>query len=60
MQIGSTEQLQATAKDQGGNIVGGTSFVFSGSSAVATVSGTGLVKAVSAGTADDHGEREKG
>lgn len=51
MQIGSTEQLQATARDQNGNVVAGASFVFSGSSAVATVSATGLVKAVSAGTA---------
>jgi len=51
IQIGSTEQLQAMAKDQDGNVVSGTTFAFSGSNSVATVSGTGLVKGVSAGTA---------
>ncbi len=51
IQIGSTEQLQAVAKDQDGNVVSGTTFAFSGSNSVATVSGTGLVKGVSAGTA---------
>jgi peptidoglycan/xylan/chitin deacetylase (PgdA/CDA1 family)/uncharacterized protein YjdB len=48
--IGSTERLQATAKDQDGNVVAGAVFVFSGSTGVATVSSSGLVRAVSAGT----------
>jgi peptidoglycan/xylan/chitin deacetylase (PgdA/CDA1 family)/uncharacterized protein YjdB len=50
IQIGATEQLQATAKDQDGNIVAGTVFIFSGSNGVATVSSSGLVRGVSAGT----------
>lgn len=50
IQVGSTEQLQATAKDPDGNIVPGTTFAFSGSNSVATVSAAGLVRGVSAGT----------
>ncbi len=49
--VGSSEQLQATAKDQNGNVMPGTSFAFSSSDGAATVSGAGLVKGVSAGTA---------
>jgi hypothetical protein len=51
IQVGSTKQLQATAKDQNGNAVAGITFAFSSSDGAATVSGTGLVKGASAGTA---------
>ncbi len=48
--IGSTEQLQATATDQDGNVMPGITFTFSSSSGAASVSPTGLVKGLSAGT----------
>ena len=49
--VGSTEQLEPTAKDQNGNVMPGINFTFSSSSAAATVSQAGLVRGVSAGTA---------
>jgi peptidoglycan/xylan/chitin deacetylase (PgdA/CDA1 family) len=48
--VGSTEQLQATATDQNGNVMPGITFTFSSSSSAASVSPTGLVKGLSAGT----------
>ena len=50
IRIGATRQLQATAKDQDGNVIAGMNFVFLGSGSVATVSSAGLVKGISAGT----------
>ncbi|MGA9800856.1 MAG: Ig-like domain-containing protein [Terriglobales bacterium] len=49
--VGGVEQLQPAAKDENGNPMAGISFTFSSSSSVATVSSTGLVKGVSAGSA---------
>jgi peptidoglycan/xylan/chitin deacetylase (PgdA/CDA1 family) len=49
--VGATQQLQATAKDQNGNVLSGTNFSFSTSSGIISVNSTGLVKAVMAGTA---------
>jgi peptidoglycan/xylan/chitin deacetylase (PgdA/CDA1 family) len=48
--VGSTEQLQAIATDQNGNVMPGITFTFSSSSSAAGVSPTGLVKGLSAGT----------
>jgi uncharacterized protein YjdB len=49
--VGQTVQLSATAKDAGGNVVAGQVFAWStSSSSRATVSSTGLVKGVSAGS----------
>lgn len=49
---GQTVQLTATALDRKGNVVGGVSFTWSSNaSGVATVSSSGLVTAVSAGSA---------
>jgi peptidoglycan/xylan/chitin deacetylase (PgdA/CDA1 family) len=49
--VGNAEQLQAVAKDQNGNTMAGVNFTFSSSSSAATVSSTGLVKGVAAGSA---------
>jgi peptidoglycan/xylan/chitin deacetylase (PgdA/CDA1 family)/uncharacterized protein YjdB len=49
--VGSTEQLQTTATDQNGNVMPGITFTFSSSSSAVSVSHTGLVKGLSAGTA---------
>jgi peptidoglycan/xylan/chitin deacetylase (PgdA/CDA1 family)/uncharacterized protein YjdB len=49
--VGATQQLQATAKDQNGDVVPGMNFAFSSSSGVVTVNSTGLVKGVTPGTA---------
>ncbi|MBL8958335.1 MAG: Ig-like domain-containing protein [Gemmatimonadetes bacterium] len=49
---GQTVQLAATALDRKGNVIGGVSFAWASSSAaIATVSASGLVSAVSPGTA---------
>jgi peptidoglycan/xylan/chitin deacetylase (PgdA/CDA1 family)/uncharacterized protein YjdB len=49
--VGSSEQLQPVAKDQNGKVMPGITFTFSSSSGAASVSQTGLVKGVAAGTA---------
>lgn len=50
--VGDTQQLTATAKDSGGTTISSATFSYSSSDAsVATVSTTGLVTAVAAGTA---------
>lgn len=50
--LGSTLQLQAVAKDAGGRTISGRTFTWrSSNQGVATVSGAGLVTAVSTGTA---------
>ena len=51
IQVGTTQQLQVTAKDQNGHVMPGLTFEFSSSDGVATVSGSGLVTGMSAGTA---------
>jgi peptidoglycan/xylan/chitin deacetylase (PgdA/CDA1 family) len=48
--VGSTEQLQPVAEDQNGKIMPGIIFTFSSSSSAASVTQTGLVKGVAAGT----------
>ena len=48
--VGSTEQLQPVAKDQNGKVITGIDFTFSSSSGAASVSQTGLVKGVAAGS----------
>jgi len=50
--VGQTVQLAATLKDAGGNVLTGRTVAWaSGSTGVATVSGSGLVTGVAAGTA---------
>ena len=49
--VGSSEQLQPVAKDQNGNVMPGIAFTFSSSSTAASVSQTGVVKGIAAGTA---------
>lgn len=50
--IGSTLQLSATAKDANGNVLANRTFAWTSSSnAIATVSNSGLVQGVAAGTA---------
>jgi murein DD-endopeptidase MepM/ murein hydrolase activator NlpD len=49
--VGGTLQLTATAKDASGNALGGKSFVWTSSSAAASVSSAGLVTASAAGSA---------
>ncbi len=52
LQPGQTQQLTATPKDAGGNALSGRMVTWaSGSTAVATVSGSGLVSGVAAGSA---------
>ena len=48
--VGSTEQLQPVAEDQNGKVITGIVFTFSSSSGAASVSQTGLVKGVAAGS----------
>ena len=48
--VGSAEQLQPVAKDQNGKVLTGITFTFSSSSGAASVSQTGLVKGIAAGT----------
>jgi uncharacterized protein YjdB len=48
--VGSAEQLQPVAKDQNGKVLAGITFTFSSSSGAASVSQTGLVKGIAAGT----------
>ena len=49
--VGATEQFQATAQDQHGNVMPAITFNFSSSGSAATVDGTGLAKGMSPGTA---------
>jgi uncharacterized protein YjdB len=52
LQIGQTQQFTATARDAAGNTITGKTFTWNSSNpAVATVDGSGLVRAVSAGNA---------
>ncbi|MGH9547520.1 MAG: Ig-like domain-containing protein, partial [Terriglobales bacterium] len=51
IQVGTGQQLQVTAKDQNGHVMPGLTFEFSSSDGVATVSGSGLVTGLTAGTA---------
>jgi peptidoglycan/xylan/chitin deacetylase (PgdA/CDA1 family)/uncharacterized protein YjdB len=48
--VGATEQLQPVAEDQNGKVMSGITFTFSSSSGAVSVSQTGLVKGVAAGT----------
>lgn len=51
--LGATRQFEATARDQDGSVLSGTSFDWSSSSpSVATVSATGLATAAGEGSAD--------
>lgn len=52
LRVGVTEALRATVRDASGTVIGGTTMVWETSNAaVATVSSTGIVAAVSAGSA---------
>ena len=52
LNIGATQQLTVTLRDQSGNVLTGRNITYSSSNTgVATVSGTGLVTAVAAGNA---------
>ncbi len=48
--VGASEQLQPVAKDQNGNVMPGITFTFSSTGGAASVSQTGLVKGVAAGS----------
>lgn len=51
LQVGATQQLSASARDASGNAISGKTFTWSSSNtAIATVSSSGLVTAVAAGT----------
>ena len=52
LRVGVTEALRVTVRDAGGTVIGGTTMVWETSNAaVATVSSTGIVSAVGAGSA---------
>ena len=48
--VGSTEQLQPVAEDQNGKVMPGIAFTFASSSGAASVSQTGLVTGIAAGS----------
>jgi peptidoglycan/xylan/chitin deacetylase (PgdA/CDA1 family) len=48
--VGSTVQLEPVAEDQNGKVMPGIAFTFSSSSGAASVSQTGLVRGIAAGT----------